>query len=170
MLTRRCGMLLTVGLLAGAPCHVAARTDSLPPSERPVLSIGGRIAASPGEERHFTLRELEALGTEALETATPWTRGIQHFTGVPLRRLLEVVGASGTSLRMVALNDYAVSVPVEDALLHGLLLATRRDGQPMRVRDRGPVWLLYPWSVRRELDRYPYHERAVWQLRRIEVL
>jgi len=169
MFMRRRAVLLTSGLLAGAARGADARAGMPAPPARPVLSVGGRVAVPAGAGWHFTLEELEALGTEALDTTTPWTQGIQHFSGVPLRRLLEAVRASGTTLRMMALNDYAMRVPVEDALLHGALLATRQDGRPMRVRDRGPVWLLYPWSARPALNRNIYHMRAVWQLRRIEV-
>jgi hypothetical protein len=39
----------------------------------------------------------------------------------------------------------------------------------MRIRDRGPVWLLYPWTERPELDTPEFRERAIWQLAQIEI-
>ena len=107
---------------------------------------------------------------ERLRTTTPWTRGVQEFSGVPLARLLRAVQPAGQALRLEAINRYQARLPVEDAWRNGAFLATRRDGVPLRIRDGGPVWLLYPWSERPELDRAAYHERAVWQLRRIEVV
>ncbi|MDJ0390813.1 molybdopterin-dependent oxidoreductase [Roseomonas sp. E05] len=135
----------------------------------PSLVVTGLIAGAPEGMRRFGLEELEALGLQELRTTTPWTAGMQVFSGVPLARLLQAVGAHGTVLHTVALNDYTVVIPEEDARLHGAFLATRLDGRPMRIRDRGPIWLVYPWSERPALDQMTYHERSIWQLQRIEV-
>jgi hypothetical protein len=129
-----------------------------------ILTVEGRV---PGPPRDFTLAELESLGTEALRTTTPWTRGMQAFSGVPLLRLLQATGGGAVPMRAEALNRYAVALDAEDATLRAGLLATRWDGQPMRVRDRGPIWLVFPWSERPELDRPEVHERSIWQLRRL---
>ncbi|MGK7869695.1 molybdopterin-dependent oxidoreductase [Falsiroseomonas sp. E2-1-a20] len=137
---------------------------------RPVLRVTGTFAGVPGREAVFDLPRLEGLGTVPLVTRTAWTGSApQHFSGVPLARVLEAVRAEGDSLRAVALNDYAVTLPVEDATRHGAILATRHDGVPMRVRDRGPIWLLYPWTERPELDTPVFRERAIWQLAQIHV-
>jgi len=153
--------LLGAGTFAILPALGAAQAPG-----RPILSVTGRIA---GQARHFDLPALEALGRTDLSTRTSWTgTAMQHFAGVPLSRLLAEVGANGSLLRAAALNDYAVDVPVEDAA-RGAFLATRQDGEPLRVRDRGPVWLIYPWSERPELDVATFRERSIWQLRRIDV-
>jgi hypothetical protein len=93
---------------------------------------------------------------------------MRNFSGVPLARLLAAVEPLGTTLEAEAINRYTTSIPVADAGL-GAFLVTRLEGQPMRVRDRGPIWLIYPWSDQPELDRSLYHERAIWQLRHIVV-
>lgn len=138
-----------------------------PRPPRTILSVIGRI---DGAQRDFTLATLEALGIEDIVTRTAWTGPeVLRFSGVPLSRLLRACGASGTSLRIQALNDYAVTVPVEDADLNGALLATRQDGAPLRIRDRGPIWLIYPWSARPQLDAPVFRDRAIWQIRQIDV-
>jgi hypothetical protein len=149
--------------LAGRPSHAE--------SERPALVVSGRIgAADPNStERRFSLAALEALGTRDLVTVTPWTRGPQRFTGVPLQRLLEAVQAQGGELLAVALNDYRAVIPAAEAVKADGLLATRMDGQPIRIRDFGPLWMVFPWSDRPELSRPALHYYAVWQLARIEV-
>lgn len=135
---------------------------------RVILRVSGLIE---GDERAFDLVALEALGRQPLRTRTIWTgAAILDFQGVPLSLLLRAVGARGQRLRATALNDYAIDLPVEDADRHGAFLATRQDGQPIRVRDRGPVWLVYPWSDRPELDTPRFRDRAIWQLRHIDVL
>lgn len=141
----------------------AARSQESAPV---VLSVGGAVR-TPLE---LTMEALEALGTERVRTVTAWTQGPQNFSGVPLARVVRAAGGEGaTSLRAEALNRYAVSVPMEDAWENGAVLATRLDSRPMRVRDRGPVWLIYPWSERPALDRPEVNERAIWQLRRLEL-
>ena len=131
-----------------------------------VLSLAG----APGGPREWTLEELEALGMAQLVTVTPWTRSPQRYSGVPLLRLMQAVAAPPqASLRAEALNRYAVEVPAQDVWHSGAMLATRLDGEPMRVRDRGPIWLIYPWTYRPELDRPDVNERSIWQLRRIEL-
>ncbi len=158
--------LLCLPGLALAALPIPARAQG-----RPLLRMTGRLdpSLSPAGVS-YDLAGFEALGATDLVTRTPWTRGGPiRFTGVPLTRLLASVGARGEMLRVQALNDYAVNVPAEDARL-GAFLATRQDGRPLRIRDLGPLWLIYPWSSRPELDSGVYRERSVWQLTAIEVL
>ena len=54
-------------------------------------------------------------------------------------------------------------------MLVGAFLATRIDGQPMRVKDKGPIWIVYPWSGNPALDTPPFHARSIWQLRSLRV-
>ncbi|MCG7363331.1 molybdopterin-dependent oxidoreductase [Roseomonas sp. ACRSG] len=155
---RRRLVLSAAALLAARP----AAAESAPF----ILTVDGRL---PGGPRDFTLAALEALGMRSLRTITPWTREVQHFSGVPLLWLLDALGVTATSLRAEALNRYSTPRAREDATERHALLATRLDGQPLRVRERGPVWLVFPWSQRPDLDRPEVHERAVWQLRRLSL-
>ncbi|PWS35518.1 hypothetical protein DFH01_18110 [Falsiroseomonas bella] len=162
MLRRR---FLALPVLAAAP-PVLAETEA--PRGRPILQVTGRIGAAEGVR--FDLVALEALGRADLVTRTAWTGDApRRFAGVPLARLLQHVGAQGQMLRAVALNDYAITAPVPELLQHGAFLATREDDQPLRIRDRGPVWMIFPWSQRPELDVALVRERSIWQLRAITI-
>ncbi|WP_160000478.1 molybdopterin-dependent oxidoreductase [Roseomonas sp. 18066] len=173
---RLCAATLAAGLVGSGTAALArpAAERAVPVMHGPadtdavVLRIAGLIRRPPQGEREFTLAQLEALGLTSYRTVTPWDRGLRNFSGVPLARLLEAVECLGSFLDAEAINRYTTSIPVADAQL-GAFIATRLEGQPMRVRDRGPLWLLYPWSDRPELDRSLYHERAIWQLRHIAV-
>jgi hypothetical protein len=182
MIARRNAIRLGSGILAGfllgwggfgLSAGDARAAEAAPP---PLLVVSGLIGpaegaagGNPPPPRPFSLQALEALGTVELTTTTPWTKGPQTFTGVPLQRLLEAVGARGTLLRLSAINDFHAELPVSDARDYGVLLATRQAGRPMRIRDFGPIWIVYPWSDRPDIDRPGYHRRSVWQLARIEV-
>ncbi|MDW8316172.1 MAG: hypothetical protein RMK64_14470 [Rhodovarius sp.] len=111
---------------------------------------------------------LDASPREVLRTHTPWTRGPQLFEGRPLLPLLPEALLRAPLLVAVGLDDYRAEIPAEDVQRHGLFLAWRRNGVLLTVRDRGPFWLLYPWSARPGLDLPLFHRRAVWQLRLIE--
>jgi hypothetical protein len=69
---------------------------------------------------------------------------------------------------LIALNDYAAEVPAEDALKIDSMLATRMDGLPMSVRDKGPLFLIYPFDTDRSLYNEKYFSRPVWQIKTIE--
>ena len=85
------------------------------------------------------------------------------------RALLDAVGAQGQTLQMVALNDYAVNVPVSDAREFGPLLATHIDGKVLGVRDKGPLFLIYPFDAKPETRADQYYGRSIWQITRITV-
>ena len=61
--------------------------------------------------------------------------------------------------------DGAVERDDDDAVLARLL-----DDRPMAVRDKGPLFIMYPFDAQPELGRAIYFNRAAWQLRAIEVL
>ncbi|MFC3124130.1 molybdopterin-dependent oxidoreductase [Pseudoroseomonas globiformis] len=169
MIARRTALVLGLGIASAWPGRPVPAAVPAPPA-RPALRVTGLIGGeADAGERAFSMDELEALGSASFVTSTPWTKGSQRFTGVPLKRLLDAVECRGTMLHAFAINDYRGEIPVSDAESHGPLLATRLDGRPMRVRDFGPIWLVYPWSERPDLDRPSVHRRSVWQLVRIEV-
>ena len=80
--------------------------------------------------------------------------------------ILAAVGATGTSLKVRALNDYAADVPADDAKLD-TILATKLDGKLMSVRDKGPLWIVYPYDADRQYQTEVIYSRSIWQLNRI---
>ncbi len=51
---------------------------------------------------------------------------------------MRLVGAKGTKVTAVALNDYVSSLPMEDFKKFKVIPAMKRDGNYMAVRDKGP--------------------------------
>ncbi|MEM1277288.1 MAG: molybdopterin-dependent oxidoreductase [Pseudomonadota bacterium] len=140
------------------------------PSEDPVLKVEGKIAERNSETAAlFDIEMLRSLGTHTILTDTPWTKGETTFEGVLLRCVLNAVGATGNLLRAVSLNDYATKIPVSDAEQYDVILAFSRDGQEMGVRERGPLWVIYPWREVSELRNRIFYIRSIWQLKSISV-
>lgn len=151
---------------------IIAQESSLSPPESPiVLHVSGRLMASAPERSFaFDIAGLERLGTIDLRTETPWSDGVVTFTGVRIRDILNAVRAQGSAVVATALNDYSVTIPVEDSDTYDVIVAIRQDGRLMSVRDRGPLWVIYPWSDRSELRNEVYYARSIWQLTSFEVL
>ncbi|WP_121999844.1 oxidoreductase, partial [Klebsiella pneumoniae] len=106
-------------LLAVLFCSVmlpSAYAEKLPaPTGKPVLTISGKIGnMNVGDKAVFDLAMLEKLGMKTIETTTPWYTGKVRFDGIPLSKLMDLVGAKGTSARVLALNDYTTIIPIDD--------------------------------------------------------
>jgi hypothetical protein len=173
MLQRR--TLLAVLPTAIAATHFGRPAAAAAPLPAPVgkilLTVRGKIAItnSPGAAQ-FDLAMLDALPQGRFDGETPWTKGRTVFTGPLGSALLDAVGADGAKLRVTALNDYSADVPVADLRAHAVILATRREGAPMAVRDNGPIWVMYPMDKEPSLRVESTYTRSVWQVEQIEVL
>jgi hypothetical protein len=135
-----------------------------------LLTVTGEIGqTNAADEARLDLDLLVELGTTEFETETIWTDGPQTFVGVELIALLAALEAEGDILRAVALNDYAVEIPVSDAVEGGPIIAFLRNGEEMSVREKGPLWLVYPYDNAPEYRAEVIYARSIWQLARIEV-
>ncbi|MBZ9538765.1 molybdopterin-dependent oxidoreductase [Modicisalibacter tunisiensis] len=160
-------LLLTLLL----PCTAAQAGSELPsPQGRVILTVTGDITrTNAGDEARFDAAMLRNLGMHAVRTHTPWTEGVSRFEGPLGRDLLAAVGARGRQLRVKALNDFVAEIPVSDFEDNDVLLAMRRDGKPMSVRNFGPLFVLYPFDDHPELQTEKIRFRSAWQVATIEV-
>jgi hypothetical protein len=157
--------------LAAATSAVAADAALSPPRGRVILTVTGKIARrNAADAACFDLAMLDALPQGRFYGETPWTKGLTTFAGPLGAAVLDAVGATGGNLRVIALNDYSADVPVEDLRRHAVILATRRDGEVMAIRDKGPLWLIYPMDKEPSLRVETTYNRSVWQVNLIEVM
>jgi hypothetical protein len=135
-----------------------------------ILTIRGKLA-SPNVDgtAQFDLAMLEKLAGRKVVTETPWTEGKMEFSGPLLRAVLDAAGAQGKTLLVRAINDYFAEVPMEDARGLDTILAARMNGKIMSVRDKGPLFLIYPFDLDPKLYNEKYFSRSVWQIKEIEV-
>jgi hypothetical protein len=155
-------------ILVGANFAGAA---SLPePTDKPILTVTGKIKVTNKDgTAQFDRAMIEALGQTSFSTGTPWYKEPVKFEGVLLAKLMDAVGATGDRIVSVALNDYSAEMPMEDIRKFGVILALKRDGEYMTVRDKGPLFIVYPFDSDPELKVQKYYSRSVWQVARIEV-
>lgn len=149
----------------------AAGAESLPaPADKPILTISGQIdTTNKDNTAQFDRAMLESIGMETIETNTPWYNGPVKFEGVSLDKLMKRVGAKGERAVFVALNDYSSEIPMEDFSKYNVILALKRNGEYMPVRDKGPLFVIYPFDSKPELKNQTFYGRSVWQVAKIIV-
>ncbi|MBM1689956.1 molybdopterin-dependent oxidoreductase [Sulfitobacter geojensis] len=157
MLTRIQTFIVALGLVLGLGTSVQAGDT--------ILTL-----THSGETRTFDRPALEALGTEKIETTTIWTEGTQVFEGVSLARLAQEVDAQDGKLLATAINDYTVEIPLSDAVEGGPIVAITMNGNEMSLRDKGPLWVVYPYDANADYRTEVIYSRSIWQLDRIEVV
>lgn len=144
---------------------------SLPmPDGKVLLEISGDIRyTNNGDKACFDREMLDALPNRVVTTLTPWTDRERQFRGPLLRDLLSRVGAQGDQLRVEALNHFSGEIPVSDIQNYAVILAMTMDGEPLAIRDFGPLFVLYPFDENPELNTENIRYRSVWQVAKIHV-
>jgi hypothetical protein len=150
-------------------CAPASAQELARPAGDVVLTIDGAIATMNADgAADFDMQMLEAMPKVTIATTTPWIAGKATFEGVLLKDLLARIGADGTTISAVALNDYAVPLPMSDAN-SGAIIAYKMNGEYMPVRAKGPLWIMFPFDDKPELKTEAAYSRCVWQLRRLTI-
>lgn len=164
---------LLIALMASLSLAGAEPASAAPlakPAGEVVLTVKGKIATMNGDGvASFDMAMLNELAGRKALVETPWTKGKVTFEGPLGKALLDAVGAQGTTLRVRALNDYAVEIPLKDFLDYPVILATRRDGNLMSIREHGPIFVIYPFDQDPSLYNEKYFSRCVWQVATITV-
>ena len=140
------------------------------PTGKVILTLTGSLTqTNDNGTAAFDLALLQTLPQHSFSTRTPWYPQPRKFSGVLLRDLLAAVGGRADVVRAMALNDYRVDIPGDDLARHNVMLAYLLDDQPMAVRDKGPLVVIYPFDDKPELRTAVHYSRAIWQLRSLEV-
>lgn len=170
LLTGRRALIAAAGALPLAGLSLPSNARIEAPTQPPILTISGRIKVTNADgAAQFDRPMLEAMGLQRVETTTPWHAGTVRFEGVSLAKLMQIVGAEGDRVSVVALNDYSSEIPMEDFAKYGVILALKRDGAYMPVRDKGPLFVIYPYDSAPELKHQKFYARSVWQVAKIIV-
>ncbi|MDP4299694.1 hypothetical protein [Leptothrix discophora] len=167
-------VIAALGLVALAGIGPLAQAQGLEPAKgRVLLTVTGAIArgnVAEGVRRHeFDAEALDALPVHVVRTGTPWHKGVIAFSGPLLADVLAQVAASGTTLQMTALNDYQIRMPIAEVLPFQPILARRADGAVLSVRDKGPLFMIFPYDEQPQTRNDLFFSRSIWQLKAIEV-
>jgi hypothetical protein len=140
-----------------------------PPKGDVIVTIKGDITAKNSPDGLLLdLDHLKALPQHSFTTSTTWTDGRSTYQGVLLKDLIAAVGAYGTTITITALDDYANSMPMTDAKDDGPILAYLVNGKTMSIRDKGPLWLMYPFDDNPDYRNEEVYAHSIWQIAKIE--
>lgn len=135
-----------------------------------VLTVKGNVTKpNKGADAEFDMHMLESLPQVSHSVDTPWYPRKVTFRGPLLRDVLAAAGATGKTVKAVAINDYAVDIPFSDAIQHDVILAVQMNGKAMSPRDKGPLFVIYPYGKFAANEVKYYHDLSVWQLDTLEV-
>ncbi|EDM72294.1 hypothetical protein RAZWK3B_08591 [Roseobacter sp. AzwK-3b] len=169
--TFTCGALLLIAMacvivVIVTPSKVVAeQLGSATPAYLEVRSLrSGKV------ENSITLSrdKLLAAPLTKITTTTPWTEGLQEFEGVPLKGLIRAV-SENVLIKLIALNDYTVTLQSSELSDEFPIVAFKMNGKTLRVRDRGPFWIIYPFD-KPEYKSEKFFAQSVWQLKAIDII
>jgi len=147
-----------------------ARAELAAPTGEEVLKIDGAITVTNADGAAvFDMEMLQALPAGEFTTTTQWTEGNKTFKGVPLKALLESVGASGTKVTATALNNYSVDIPLDALKDDAPLVAYTIDGETFSRRDKGPLWIVFPYDSGPDYQTELVFGWSIWQLATLTV-
>ncbi|WP_428774157.1 hypothetical protein [Vibrio sp.] len=145
------------------------------------LSLAALLFSSWGQSSELSVElpdgKVETLSMQTIEqalpkvsftTSLPWFKEAKKYTGVPAEQLLKYYDINDASaMSFIALNDYAATTVIEDIENYHPVIVYKLDDQKMRIREKGPFWLVF------NLDKYPqlnnelFYSQMVWQIDKI---
>jgi hypothetical protein len=142
------------------------------PSGSIMLAVRGRIAALNGTDALLLNRDdIARAGLVEYDVTDPFLLETVVFRGVLMSDLLRLVGAEpdAQTVRMRALNDYIIDVPIAELTRTPVLFAFEQDGIAMTPDFRGPAMLVFPYDDY-AFDHRVYEPYWIWQITAIEIL
>lgn len=126
--------------------------------------------AGTGRTVTFTDAQLMELPQEVFKTETIWTEGDVEFSGPTLKAVLEHAEMTLGDVELYAINDYNVVLPVDKIEDAAPIIANRLNGEPFSVREKGPLWVVFPYDDVERYNSEEYFAFSVWQLNKLNVL
>lgn len=129
-----------------------------------------QLTNGQGKTTQLSMTQLNAMPQFSISTCTPWTEQRHTFSGPKLSQVLAQAGIYNQRIEIQAINGYQITLSPADLSPYAPILATEIDGKPMRIRDKGPLWLILP------LDQYPvlhkslFYAQMAWQIKSIRAV
>lgn len=146
--------------------------DPIPLPERPVVLTLHGLINNPNQHQQLDLsmETLEQFGMIEYTLRDPYLNRTVTYQGVLFKTLLLMAGVpdTATHVTVTALDAYQVTIPLAELRSMPVMLATRRDGEPLSPAEKGPLEIVYPYH-QYALDHDTYASRWVWQVRSLEI-
>lgn len=161
---------LSVGIAATLLVQAASAESHVSQQDNVLLQVapadGSAAESSPVT---FDRARLEALPQHEFTTSTIWTVGDHSFSGPSLHDVLVDAELSGTTVYLVAANGYEVRMAWDELEDTVPIIATRIDGEPFSVREKGPLWVVFPYDLDARYRTEAVYALSIWQLTGVRV-
>jgi hypothetical protein len=158
---------MTTRFNLGLATAIMLSTTNLALAEESILTLrSDQLSQGP---QSFDMQALEAMPQIKFETSTVWTEGVQEFSGPSLKAVLAMHGLTGTTIYARALNDYIIEIPFDELEDEAPIIATRIDGDHFSRREKGPLWIIYPFDTSERFQTESTYGRSIWQLNELRV-
>tara|TARA_Y100001956_G_C4110006_1_gene181937 strand:+ start:524 stop:1018 length:495 start_codon:yes stop_codon:yes gene_type:complete len=140
------------------------------PINDPILWIEGKITQSNSDVGvQMDEAMLQSLDMGVIRTSNHVTDTVMEYSGPTFESLLDFLGAFGTHVKVMAWDDYVVTIPIEYLQKYKVLLATHENGERMTIDGKGPFFVVFPFSDFPELRSDYFYSLSVWQVREVIV-
>jgi hypothetical protein len=93
----------------------------------------------------ISMKGLEAdFKLQTFDVYNPWEKRKDSYSGVLLNELVSKYAPNSQSLVVTAIDDYQVTITVEDGQNMRILLATKVNDRYIDVKNKGPMRIVFP--------------------------
>lgn len=140
------------------------------PEGDPILWVSGKITESnTADGVEFDSAMIKQLEQGTIKTNNHVVSDVVEYKGPKMSALLDYVGAQGSTVKVIAWDEYVVSIPMSDIKKYGVLLATHEDGIKMTIDGKGPFFVVFPFTDNPEIQNDLFYSLSVWQVREIVI-
>lgn len=141
------------------------------PQQELLLTVTGKVKNVNHDKTILMDRAtIEAVGLVEYTVTDPFEQRPIRYRGVLMRNLLALwqVADGATTVKLTALNDYTIDIPLAEFQQYPILFALQSDGVYMKPDYRGPAMLVYP------VDQYKFdplivQQNWIWQITAINI-
>ena len=138
-------------------------------SPKQTASAASQASAAAIPVASYDMAFLKSLPQHNFATQTPWFKKTVTFTGPLLRDVLSAAKVKGAVIYAVAIDEYRTQIPFADCEQYDIILAHQLDGETLTPKNKGPLFVVYPYDSKPELQSVRFYERSIWQLKSLRV-
>lgn len=115
----------------------------------------------------FSLEDFRKYKKYNIETTTRWSNGEKiKYTGV---RLIDILGKTENFHFVYAygFNNYVSVIPIEKIVKYNPIIAFMANEKIISVKEKGPLWIIFPYDKHPELQTHIAEAWYVWHLNKI---
>jgi len=149
-----CACLISLAFVAGPTFG-----DGINEASLKIYDVDGKVV-------HFDRERLEGFPQIDFKTETLWTSQSYHYSGPSLKSVLAAGGITEGEVELTAANGYTLKMFIDtDPLTEQYpIVTTRLNGQKFPLWEKGPLWIMFPFSDVPSDQIERANALSVWQL------